>query len=486
MCGLPKVVRKLGRGRWTAGAGLRAPGRMVLVAVVVALSAGGCGQFEAHRRELARLHAQGAYEAVAEQLDSERVQRLYGVRNALLWHLERGAVALALDDAARTVQELEQAERQIELYREATPGDELSRWVMSDASAAYVAEPYEDMYLNVLKLLAHLESGRIEGAATVEARRLGSKANLLRDAYVRYEAALGPRRAALGASSWSAVNGTGSSAVVARDSGGQFVESPLGTYLTAITFMASGDREFQRVAGRRLVDAIRVQAGLIGPVRVEPFEGLGELDPEDAAVMVVALSGRGPTRRAERYGPILVGTLPVYFELPVLVPHPSEVVAVKVVVEPDGDSTGAIVQARREWELALVEDLGLVAAENHRQQMPLIYTRTLLRVAAKAGLSVTATEMARRSVRDRQQVLVQVAGALAGLVAMMATERADLRSWTMLPGQAHVGVLDLPPGRYRIRADYIAAGGRRVYSSPWRTVQVDGEQVRAIVEHYWG
>ena len=439
----------------------------------------GCSGLQDHRAVLEMMHAAGRYEQAAADLDDPATQRLYGDNSRVLWELDRGAVALALDDDDTAIELLDRAERRIDQTNEPSTTDELAKWILNDTAAAYVPEPYEDMYVNVLKLLAQLEAGRIVGGATVEARRLSRKADRLRDRYLRYESALNERSG----SALANVSRLGPLAAV--NEAGRFIESPLGTFLTAVTFMHSGDRQFQQVAGRRLVDSISLQKGLIGPVHAEDFAGLGELSPDEADVLIVALSGRGPTKRAQRFGPVPVGRVPVYFELPVLIGHPSEVTGVRVEIE-----TAEGLQSHR---LALVEDLGKVSYENHRQQMPLIATRAILRAAAKSGLAYGAAEAARHSASDNDKDWVALVGLLAGLVAVTATEEADLRCWVFLPGQAHVGLLDLAPGEYRLRIVYLGGGGGDggggggMYATPWRDVVIGGSDgpLKTIVEQYW-
>jgi uncharacterized protein len=477
----------------------QAPGfrhNAVLVALVATvLVLGGCRQFQDHRVSLASLHAAGRYDQAAAILDDPATQRAYGDRNEVLWHLDRGAIALALGDLDQAIELLETAEHIAEVQREKSGGDILAQWTLNDSAAKYIAQPYEDMYINVLKLLAQLRAGRLDGGATVEARRLASKADFLRDMYLKYEEALEQEhstrvasRTSMGAShgggtSRTRVAGSATQGGITAVNPGEFLESPLGTFLSAVTFMKSGDYEFQRVAARRLLDSLQLQRGLVGPVREEDFAGLEDLDPAAVNVLVVALSGRGPTKYAHSVGPIPLGTVPIYFELPYLRVHPSEVAAARIEVEGFGSEHSPHYRER----LKLVEDMSLVAAENHRRMLPLIHKRTLLRYAMKATASVVATELARKRVHDRDQGIIQITGVLLGLMAIAATEQADLRAWVFLPGQARVGLLKLPPGEHRVRIVYESALGSAVYATAWETVHVqDGrEALTSVVTHYW-
>lgn len=439
---------------------------LLLVCVVTVIGAQGCTtRFDEHRGALDRLAGTGAYAAAASSMDEAKARGMYGDRNGLLFNLDRGAVALFLGDHETAFVLLEQAEDEIELYFRMTAADQASRWLINDTAARYYGRAYEDQYVNVLKLLSHLERGEISGVATVEARRLGFKADQLRDRYLREFAAISER----GGGRFESDVGRGG--YVDVTSGGQFIESPLGTFLSAVTFMASDDRNEQGVAARRLRQSIEAQGALIGPVSASAFEGLEDDRLGDGKLLFVAFSGRTPALERQRFGPIPVFDWPVYFELPVMRVRPGEVSRVLVV-----ESSGRVI-----GELPLVEDMARVAAANHERELPKIYARTLLRSQIKAGASFAATQVARASNND---ALVIVA-VLGGLAAVALTEKADTRSWLFLPGRAHAGLLDLPPGEHRVRAEFVGSSGGVVYTSEWSDVVVSPGRLTTVSAVYW-
>lgn len=437
---------------------------------------GGCGEFSSHREKLAGDFAGGWYAKAAKDLDDPKTVEMYGSKNRLLYLLDRGAVGLAMGDYDKAIDLLNQAEDGVEYQRQKSLGDQIGQWTINDTTSSYVAEPYEDMYINVLKIIAQFGAGRIQGGATVEARRIGSKADRLRDLYLKYKEQIQKdSKSKLGAEPPPMKSGMGAS-----NEEGNFVESPLGTYLAAVAFMKSGDGELQRVAGKRLVESIQLQTPLIGPVKGQDFADIEEKRASSVNVLVIALSGRGPTKYAEKVGPIPVGTFPVYFELPKLQTHPSQVGQARIEVEGQLAAGGTN-------ELKLIEDMSAVAAENHRRELPLIYARTLIRAGIRGGLSATATELARKNARDSNKGLIVVGGALLGLGMQWAMERADLRSWIFLPGQARVGLFKLTPGEHRVRVIYESSLGGVVYTSEWKAIRVsnDGEGLASVVTQYW-
>ncbi len=427
------------------------------------------------------MHANGDYVAAAEELDAST--DLYGEKERTLWDLERGAVALALDDPDGTIQALSHAEDLIEVTLGHSLGDEAARWLLNDRVLPYLPSAYEDQYVNVLKLLAQLERGEISGGATVEARRMATKANVLRDRY------LDARRVIVDEGLDEATGLLEQREAVSGTTRGEFVESPLGLYLSAFSFMHAGDVDDQGVAARRLESVIVAQGPLVGDIDERDFAHVGELRPDDANVLFVALSGRGPTKEAERVGPLIIYEVSVYFEVPILRGGSGEVAAARGVVYEIGPEGGPGAEVLR-VDLDLIEDLRSVAIANHERQLPLIYARTLIRAGAKAAGAYALTQVAKENSSGDTETALQIGSVIGGLIYQMATERADLRSWTFLPGKAHVGTGRLDPGRYLMRIEYgadVGTGLGEVYASPWREIEIpDGASAPAtLVEHYW-
>lgn len=440
-------------------------------ALTMSLLSGCVTAFDRHREELAALHAQGQYGLIAQKLDDPNARGEYGDKNRLLWWLDRGAAALALGDTAGTIENFEKAEEYMDIFRSASAADDLGKWLLNDTAAPYYGEPYEDMYVNVFKLLAQLEAANLEGGATVEARRMATKADALRDRYLRMRGEAG-KQASDGSVPAAAAGGA-----MPTTEDGEFIESPLGTYLTAVTFLKTGERAMHEVASRRLLTSIDAQGALIGPVQRDKFSGLEAMRQDEVNVLLVAISGRGPRKVAKRFGPIPIFEWPVYFELPELVGGVAEASGARLVID-----DGTVV------DLALVEDLRSVATANHQRQMPLIYARTYLRSSAKAAAAFALTRTWQsNSKRGSEQAVATVVGTLAGLAIVGFTEKADLRAWELLPGQTHVGMVKLPPGEHNARIEYLSSTGGVLYAGPWKTIAAGDRptDLTTIVEHYW-
>lgn len=441
------------------------------VAIASLLSLGGCA-FQEHREQLAQLHISGQDPAALDLLESPQVQKLYGPQDQLLYLLDHGSLMLQSRQQARAIADFEQAETIMDYGGNKTAGDALTEWLINDTAAPYVGEPYESIYVNVMKLCAQLtrtdtgvdgapgQQGIISGGATVEARRAAAKADFLRNRFAASQTQLNNEVQKKGGDAQRAANSIDPKVSAAPPTtAGQFIESPLGTYLTAVTFMKSGDTSLQEVAGRRLIDSIQQQGRLIGDVNPEAFTTLGTLNTADANVLLIAFSGVGPTKVVQRVGPIPVFTWPVYFELPVLRSYPSAVAKVRATLTPHEQSASNPPQV---VELALVEDLARVAEENHRRQLPQIYTRTLIRATIRSAAAFAAAQAVHQNNKNNPNTADAAAMAvtLGSLAALALLEKADVRCWIFLPGRAHVALAKLPAGTFDATIEYLDAAGR--------------------------
>jgi hypothetical protein len=95
-----------------------------------------------------------------------------------------------------------------------------------------------------------------------------------------------------------------------------------------------------------------------------------------------------------------------------------------------------------------IGDFGRLAVERQRELMPQIIARGVARRIIKKGVVVAgkkATSTDKNSKNDLTSLAYDAAGVL-----WEATEKADLRAWTLLPGSIQVLRLDLPAGNHTL------------------------------------
>ena len=156
-------------------------------------------------------------------------------------------------------------------------------------------------------------------------------------------------------------------------------------------------------------------------------------------ILVVTSVGRVPRKVPERMpigaaigyaGTILTGDLGV-------LQHSIFKVLVFPGLQPVGSQLSSIAVAvdGREAPLDLVTDLGAAVATEYEANKPKLIAAGLTRLLARAALAEGARVAGSQAGNDRQGDII---GALLGLAteaALVAADRPDTRSWTLLPGR---------------------------------------------------
>ena len=73
--------------------------------------------------------------------------------------------------------------------------------------------------------------------------------------------------------------------------------------------------------------------------------------------------------------------------------------------------------------------------------------RLVLREAIRSVLK-TAEQIAAQEVAQQQGALADILTMIGGGIFAVATDKADLRSWRLLPATIDSAVIDVPPGTY--------------------------------------
>ncbi len=451
----------------------RPPVRLSPLALLLILFASAGCAFEQHRETIGTLTRSGHLEEAAADLDRAWEKGLYDANNELLYHLDRGALALYLEQEAEAFERFEAAEQVIERNFTKSVSEDLASFLLNDKVLPYAGEPYEDQYANVFKLLVQLMRGNVVGGATVEARRLIDKADLQHQRYIklvqklRDDPDLGDE-----------LDPPPTAQLVEEQEEGRFLESTLGTYLSVLTWALAGEYDFQQTAARRLVSSIELQREYMPRVEPDSFRDLAALRRDDLDLLLVIFTGHGPSKRAEtlRAGWGKFGTKLAW---PVLETHPSSVRSIVVRVD-DGPPR----------ELALVENLAAAAAETYRRQLPLIYAKAIGRAIFKSIARYAVIETAEQYYEERERkdknnsgdVLVLIGAHVAGFL-ISETEQADLRYWAAMPGQAYVGTFDLEPGPHRVTVEYRGRAGERLGQPRVHNITVEEQRMSVLTAY---
>ncbi|PCC72153.1 hypothetical protein SAMN02745121_01362 [Nannocystis exedens] len=414
----------------------------------------GCATYSDRTRE-----ARGAAQRGDLPGAEKQVNKLLGTRSSkdmptkwkkdtALALLERGMILHASGAYKLSARDLSVAEKQLELLDIARDGaGQLGKYVFSDSATKYKAPPSEKLVLNAYNLLNYLLQGDLSGAR-VEAKRFTVMHEYLTD----YDQRGRPRA-----------------------EGGEGVVYPhgaFGSWLAGFVFERLGEYES---AMRYYDEALQARpfASLVGPVqRLSALAGyrspridavLGgmsyEAGPAPSEVVVVVSVGRVPLKEA-RHMPIgaAVGLAHAYITGDSRVLERS---ALKMVVYPELVPSGSAFETAelrvdgQPVGLEIASDIQTEVIDEYEQMKPKIIGAAISRLIVRAAVAEAARAAGNTS--EKGGAIIGLFAALAAEGALLAADRPDTRSWTLLPGLVLVARVPVQPGPHAVT---VVASGR--------------------------
>jgi len=360
--------------------------------------------------------------------------------------LERGMILHAAGAYKLSARDLSVAEKQLELLDIARDGaGQLGKYVFSDSATKYKAPPSEKLVLNAYNLLNYLLQGDLSGAR-VEAKRF----TVMHEYLTSYDRQGRPE---------------GEGDVV-------LPHGAFGSWLAGFVYERLGEHES---ALRYYDEALQARpfGTLVGPVqRLSALAGyrtpridavLGGMSYEAAAapaeLLVVVSVGRVPLKEARRM-PIgaAVGLAHAYVTGDSRVLERS---ALKMVVYPELVASGALfetAEVRVDGQpvgLEIASDIQTEVITEYEQMKPKIIGAAISRLIVRAAVAEGARAAGNSS--EKGGAIIGLLAALAAEGALLAADRPDTRSWTLLPGLVLVARVPVQPGPHAVT---IAASGR--------------------------
>jgi uncharacterized protein len=120
-------------------------------------------------------------------------------------------------------------------------------------------------------------------------------------------------------------------------------------------------------------------------------------------------------------------------------------------------------------------DVSRGVLDDFEGERSLIIARTVARGAAKLAL----TKGAEKSIEEKNEAAGRIVGLIANLGNVLL-ERADTRSWHLLPGGIAVLRLELPPGEHQLTAEVGATSVPRTVTLPTVSVRPGGVSLVAV------
>ncbi len=429
---------------------------------------GACAPKLDHYTQLDQYIYQQDYDSALKLMDDSKDS--YKERNAALYYMEEGLLAHFAGRYDESNQSLLKAEAILEDLYTRSFSKQVASFVINDNTIPYRGEDFEDAMVNLFLALNYAGQGLMEDAL-VEARQVDNELNIINS---RYE----------------------------DENKNVYNEDAFIRFLMGVLYEANGEINDAFISYRKAEEIYRTDYlphyGVGSPqFLIENLLSSGEaLDfhTEIAEIQQVYPDISYPNQHAKRnLAEILVihynGLGPEKVEGRWVVPMPDGFI-VKVAYpkfeQRNYEITHSIVRLQHldsgktyRFATVLMEDIGSIAVTSLDNRINRIKAKAVARVTTK----YLATKIAANTAEEQAGsalagLLVQV----AGNIATVMTERADIRHWRLLPDEIRVGRMLVPAGSFEGEIDFMNAGGHVVMSKKITTFTAGSGEKKFITQ----
>jgi hypothetical protein len=400
------------------------------------------------------------YNHSEELLKKFKKKDIYRSKDQVLFNLESGMIYHFSNKHDSSSYYLTNAENEIDQNYTKSISRGIGAFLTNDNKLVYDGEPYEDVYLNAFKALNYIHLQDWE-AALVETRRMTFKMEQL-DIKIKGLASAFAKSDSSGKADWK----TGDINIQ---------NSALGHYLSAILYAKAGDLDDARIERQKLETALAEQSTLSSYRNSEKADFSSLQNSRSYNVLLAGFTGRAPYKIQEDarvfiddYDDDKDNEFYLKFSFPVIRTYQSNVNYVRAVIN---DSL--------KTNLNLIEEMDKVSAEVYKAKQPIIYSRALVRASTKAA----GTKFISGAVREKNEFLGDLLQ-LLGFIAQETTEKADLRSWQTMPGQAWMKTIQLPEGTNTVRLEYVGFNGRVLYFDEFEVTITQNTELELVESIY--
>ncbi len=384
--------------------------------------------------------------ATAEKEATRKADKAVGSKDEIIWRLEQATILRTAGKYDESNQAFEQAQAKIDRYAEAAKvklGSEAGALFSNQASVPYRGRSYDGIMLNTYRALNFLAKHEPDKARVEIIRAYQRQQDAVEDNKRRIETteeALKQekeKKRIEKAQKNPEFQGSVKQAYSSLDTLKAYSDyvNPFTVYLDGLIFLANGvdasdleraRKSFERVAA--FTDNNRfVKADL------DSLEALGRGKAPEKLTYIIFENGRAPVRDQVRID------IPIFFTrlsyigaaFPKLELQGGQLSALKVTAGGTNDTT------------ALLASVDSVIAQDFKNELPTIITKTIAATVAKGAAGYALNEVAN-----------QEGGGIAGLISQIGTavyqlsvNIADLRTWTTLPKEFQICRIPTPADR---------------------------------------
>jgi hypothetical protein len=331
---------------------------------------------------------------------------------------------------------------------------------VNDAVKAYEGTSTEQLLVYAFEELNYLQSGDVDDAA-VEARQFDIKQRL----------------------------------IAGKDPAAKYLSGAFVRYLNGMVYEEAGESDSARIDYRKAVEGYQAQRGVTGPgVPAALKSDLDRLENPHAAARSAparksaSVAMQPPDTRDngevvfilhDGLGPTLAENI-----LRIANPDPQNGTAImsvavpRFVQRPVPVSRFDLSEGTQSASSELVEDVNAIARKSLDDRLPAITARAVARLVVKNALA--------RNVKRRNEnngaagLLISIASDVGAIVS----ERADTRSWSLLPGNILLARLALPPGTHDLKVTYYDHSGNILATRDYNAVKVMAGRKAFVSDYY--
>lgn len=388
---------------------------------------------------------QAKYDDAAKFIESGK-EKFYGESNAVLYYLDE-LMALHL---AKRYQEsnalVDKATKRMDDLYTTSVSTEVGAFMTNDNAKPYEGEDFERALIHVVGALNYSALGQRDDAL-VEARRVEQQLQVLNDAHSKVKEGKKSEYAEDAFVRWLAGSlyesdgsdeGLNDAWVSYQKALQAYEKAYLPKYRTTVPSVLVQDA--LRVAERLGFDdeykAIKRSYPQVSYPRQAEVAAQGSL-------VFLHLNGEAPYKVEKSWNAIADGKA-------IRVAYP------EFMSKPKRVAYAVITVAGQTGRTELMENVNAIAIQNLKDHMSRIKGKMIARAIAKF-VAAKATEVASTQASGNQTF-----GALMGAAASVAgavTERADIRSWLLLPSSIDASRMYLAPGTYTATVEFFGMGG---------------------------
>lgn len=382
----------------------------------------GCATYSAGFAKVESATAKRDLDGAVKSLDE---LKLTGA-DAALHHLNKGTLLRLQGNYAESNKQFDTAKSMMEQLGAISVTEQLASVTVNDTTKAYEGLPSEQLMLYSFKALNYLQMGDIDAAA-VEARQFDVKQGL----------------------------------IAKKNSGAKYLSGAFVRYLNSMVYEEAGEADSARIEMQKAVEGYKAQNSGFGVPQalLTDLARVKAGKPAPNEVVFILHNGLGPSLNekiirvanpAPQNGSALLSlAVPTFAKRSVPVAR----------VELKADTTAS-------GNSEVVEDVNDIAEKSLNDRLPAITARAVARMVIK---NAAAGETKKRS-ND-----LGAFGLLANIamdVGTAVSERADTRTWSLLPGNINMARLALPAGKYDVTASYYSANGAILGTRVFKDVAV--------------